>query len=91
MYDFIVKFVGKEAVEEAIGVIDKADLNDINIAYLSILREYNKPLNEFELNQGKEDIKAFNDSDLQKLGDTISKFENMAKQVQGQTTRKFHK
>ena len=91
LYNFLCDLIGKDDVENAIGKFEESDPNDINIAYLSVVREYNKPLNDFEMKQGLEQINEFNNSDITKLGDTISKFENIAKQVQAQNVKKYHK
>lgn len=91
LYNFVCDLVGKDNVENAIGKFDEADPNDINIAYLSIVREYNKPLSDFEMNQGLEQIKELNNSDISKLGDTVSKFENLVNQAQVQAGKKYHK
>lgn len=90
MYDFVVEFVGKEETEEAIGIMQEVDINTLNIAYLSILRAYTKPLEDFEMEQHNDSIRALNDTEMAKLGETLSKFENIANQIQTQG-KKFHK
>ena len=90
MYDFVVEFVGKEETEEVIGVMEEADINTLNITYLSILRAYTKPLEDFEMEQHQESMRALNNTDMAKLGETFSKFENIANQLQNQG-KKFHK
>jgi hypothetical protein len=82
MYNFLCDLVGKDKVEEVIGKFTDADPNDINIAYLSIVKEYNKPLNDYEMSEGLEQIKELNNSDIARLGETISKLEGVAQQVQ---------
>ena len=91
LYNFLCDLIGKDDVENAVGKFEEADPNDINIAYLSVVREYNKPLNDFEMKQGLEQINELNNSDISKLGDTVSKFENMINQVQAQAGKKYHK
>jgi hypothetical protein len=91
LYEFSCNLVGKEKVEEVIGKFEEADPNDINILYLSIVREYNKPLNDFEMDKGMEQIKELNNSEITKLGDTVSKFENLVNQAQVQAGKKYHK
>lgn len=90
MYDFVVEFVGKEETEETIGVMEEVDINTLNITYLSILRAYTKPLEDFEMEQHQESMRALNDTEMAKLGETLSKFENIANQIQTQG-KKFHK
>jgi hypothetical protein len=82
MYNFLCDLVGKDKIEEVIGKFNDADPNNINITYLSIVREYNKPLNDYEMSEGLEQIKELNNSDIAKLGDTISKLEGVALKVQ---------
>ena len=82
MYNFLCDLVNRDKVEEVIGKFVDADPNNINIAYLSVIREYNKPLNDFEMSEGLEQIRELNNSDIAKLGDTISKLESVAQQVQ---------
>ena len=91
LYNFLVDLVGEENVENAIGKFEDSDPNNINIAYLSVVRAYNKPLDDFEIKQHLEQINELNNSDIAKLGDTISKFENMTKQIQVQAGKKYHK
>ena len=47
LYNFLVDLVGEENVENAIGKFEDSDPNNINIAYLSVVRAYNKPLDDF--------------------------------------------
>jgi hypothetical protein len=82
MYNFLCDLVGKDKIEEVIGKFNDADPNNINITYLSIVREYNKPLNDYEMSEGLEQIKELNNSDIAKLGETISKLEGVALKVQ---------
>jgi hypothetical protein len=82
MYNFLCDLVSKDKVEEVIGKFVEADPNNINIAYLSIVKEYNKPLNDYEMADGLEQIKELNNSDIAKLGETISKLEGVAQKVQ---------
>ena len=91
LYNFLVDLVGEENVENAIGKFEDSDPNNINIAYLSVVRAYNKPLDDFEMKQHLEQINELNNSDIAKLGDTISKFENVANQIQAQAGKKYHK
>ena len=49
LYNFLVDLVGEENVENAIGKFEDSDPNNINIAYLSVVRAYNKPLDDFEI------------------------------------------
>ena len=81
MYNFLCDLVGKDKIEEVIGKFNDADPNNINITYLSIVREYNKPLNDYEMSEGLEQIKELNNSDIAKLGETISKLEGVALKV----------
>jgi hypothetical protein len=82
MYNFLCDLVGKDKIVEVIGKFNDADSNNINITYLSIVREYNKPLNDYEMSEGLEQIKELNNSDIAKLGETISKLEGVALKVQ---------
>ena len=82
MYNFLCDLVGKDKIEEVIGKFNDADPNNINITYLSIVREYNKPLNDYEMSEGLDQIKELNNSDIAKLGETISKLEGVALKVQ---------
>lgn len=91
LYNFLCDLIGTDDVENAIGKFEDSDPNEINIAYLSVIREYNRPLSDFEIKQGLEQINELNNSDIAKLGDTISKFENMANQIQAQAGKKYHK
>lgn len=91
LYNFLCDLIGTDDVENAIGKFEDSDPNEINIAYLSVIREYNRPLSDFEIKQGLEQINELNNSDIAKLGDTISKFENMANQIQVQAGKKYHK
>ena len=47
MYDFCSDVMGAGAIDECLGKFDKADPNNINILYLSIVNTYNKPLSDF--------------------------------------------
>ena len=91
LYNFLCDLIGTDDVENAIGKFEDSDPNEINIAYLSVIREYNRPLSDFEIKQGLEQINELNNSDIAKLGDTISKFENIANQIQAQAGKKYHK
>ena len=81
MYNFLCDLVSKDKVEKLIGKFADCDPNEINIAYLSIIKEYNKPLNDYEMTEGLEQIRELNNSDIAKLGETISKLESVAQQV----------
>lgn len=67
MYDFITEIVGKENTVEMIGKVDEADPNDINIAYLDIVRAYNKPLVDYEKARQAEQLDGEAFEKLQKL------------------------
>lgn len=49
MYEFLKETVGEENLNKALGSedLDEIDLNDLNILYLKITKEYDKPLTDF--------------------------------------------
>lgn len=49
MYEFLKEAVGEENLNKALGSddLDEIDLNDLNILYLKITKEYDKPLTDF--------------------------------------------
>ena len=51
MYDFISEVIGIEKTEEVLGEFNASDPNLINILFLSIVNEYNKPLQDYTIKQ----------------------------------------
>ena len=49
MYGFLLESVGEEYLTRALGSadLDEVDMNDVNILYLKITKEYDRPLVEF--------------------------------------------
>lgn len=49
MYEFLKETVGEENLDKALDSddLDEIDLNDLNILYLKITKEYDKPLTDF--------------------------------------------
>lgn len=54
MYDFASDILGKETVVSILGKFDESDPNGINILYLEIVKSYNKPLVDYNM-QGFEE------------------------------------
>ena len=49
MYDFISEVIGLEKTEELLGEFTSSDPNLINILFLQIVNEYNKPLQDYTI------------------------------------------
>lgn len=49
MYGFLEEVIGEEALSRALGSndLDEIDLNDVNILYLKVAKEYDRPVMEF--------------------------------------------
>lgn len=49
MYGFLEGTIGEETLSRALGSndFDEIDLNDVNILYLKVAREYDRPVTEF--------------------------------------------
>lgn len=75
MYDFSKKLIG-EQMDELIGDFASADPNLINILFLSILREYNRPLTEFSI---KDSVKELESPEIKDAINTIGKVVEMKK------------
>lgn len=48
LYGFLSELFGKGKVEELLGTFNKADPSLINILYLKTVREYNRPVEEYQ-------------------------------------------
>lgn len=58
MHSLAVDLLGKENANEALGKFEDADPNMINVAYLSIVEAYNKPLEDFEMELNAEKLNS---------------------------------
>ena len=66
MYAFLQESVGEENLAKALGSedLDEVDMNDVNILYLKIVKEYDRPLEEFNRPEmSAESKKALQDLD----------------------------
>ncbi len=72
LYDFLKEAIGDETLEKMLGTndIEAIDLNDLNILYMKITKEYEKPVNEFK--------KPVLDNETRKMFQDIS---NVAKSI----------
>lgn len=73
IYEFIISVSNREQIEEVIGKFDDADPNAINIIYLKIIKEYNKPLSDFNSERAKENMDKVNDLNISNV-ETLTKF-----------------
>lgn len=53
MYDLICSLIGKDKVESQIGKFPDCDPNMVNIIYLDIIKAYNKPLNDYNMDENQ--------------------------------------
>ena len=58
MYDFICKILGKENSLEILGKFENSDPNTINITYLEIVKSYNKPLSDYNLENSEQKLSS---------------------------------
>lgn len=47
VYDTVSDIIGKDKVKEIVGAFDEVDPNTIYILYMQIVREYNRPIDDF--------------------------------------------
>lgn len=76
MYNLIVDLLGKEETEKCIGKFNEADPNEINIAYLEIVKAYGKPVLEYNTTSAEEKIE---DANIDKLAKIVNAFEKIEK------------
>lgn len=51
MYELCEDLLGKQAVKELLGTFTEMDPNTLNIVYLEIIKQYNKPLTDYNTQQ----------------------------------------
>lgn len=73
LYDFIVSVIGSDKTLEVLKTFDKADPNMINILFLSIVEEYNKPLKEYQMKESLKSLGALDDPQIKQSLETIDK------------------
>lgn len=54
MYDFVSEMIGKQAAISELGKFEEVDPNVLNIAYLEIVKSYNKPLTDYNAEKMEE-------------------------------------
>lgn len=67
-YDTVSELLGKEVVNTLLGKFEDSDPNEINILYLNIIQEYNKPIEEHNSAAAKEKM---NDIDIDKMTELL--------------------
>lgn len=76
MYDFVYKLVGEQTIE-VIGTFEDVDPNLLNILFLNIVTTYNKPLEDYNMQQT---LKVFDNPQMKKVLDNIDKIVEANKQ-----------
>ena len=72
MYGFIVEVIGEEKTEELIGEFELSDPNLINILFLDILQEYNRPYDERQIEDAtKEIVSVFDNPRVKKAVESL--------------------
>lgn len=83
MYDLICSLVGKDKVESQIGKFPECDPNMVNIIYLDIIKAYNKPLNDYNIDENQtkfsEAFSAVDGEQMRKLTDLVNAMTSMEK------------
>lgn len=79
MYEFLKETVGEENLNKALGSedLDEIDLNDLNILYLKITKEYDKPLTDFN----KPEIDAETKKLFQEVNGLAKNMESVSRMV----------
>lgn len=73
MYNLLVDITDKASVEALIGKFDEADANDINIAYLKLIKVYNSPLLNYESEEAKEKMDSTQIVEMKELLQAMAK------------------
>ena len=76
IYDFIGEIIGAEKTNELLGEFYSADPNLINILFLTIVSEFNRPLDEHNIAQG---MKTLNDPRFKTAVEAIDKTQGFVK------------
>lgn len=76
LYNTITNIMGKEACEELVGPFNSADPNVINILFLKMIHEYEKPFREYK---NSENDSVLNDKDVNKLIEILNSLSNLDK------------
>ena len=83
MYDLICSLVGKDKVESQIGKFPECEPNMVNIIYLDIIKAYNKPLNDYNIDENQtkfnEAFSAVDGEQMRKLTDLVNAMTSMEK------------
>ena len=74
MYDLICELLTPDSTKEILGEFLDADPNTINIVYLEIVKQYNKPLDDYRAEKTNESL---SDRNIQKLTDMLNAFEKV--------------
>lgn len=78
MYDLICTLIGKDETEKHIGKFNDADPNTVNIVYLEIIKAYNKPLNDYNIDENQS---KFSDALSAIDGEQVSKISELMKAI----------
>ena len=62
IYDFISFLITKEEVQNILGSLNELDPNELNILYLSVVDEYNKPTESYNSEKGIKRIEELRDT-----------------------------
>ncbi len=73
LYDFIASLIGEDKTKEVLKSFQEADPNMINILFLSIVNEYNKPLTDFKMEQSFKPLDALDKPQVKTSLDAIEK------------------
>ena len=77
MYELVCTLLGQENCEKALGKFNNVDPNELNILYLSIIKTYNKPLNNFNQSIALGDIDLSSYDKLIELINAMDKAQNL--------------
>lgn len=80
MYEFLKETVGEGNLNKALGSddLEEIDLNDLNILYLEITKEYDKPLMDFNRPEIDSDSKKV----LQEINNLAKNMESVSRMIQ---------
>lgn len=76
MYEFISNIIGKDNTDEIIGVFNESDPNIINLVYLEIVKQYNKPLVDYN---AEETAAKLDDVGIDKITELLKALPNAEK------------
>ena len=75
LHDFIVELVGEKGAKEILGAdnLSEADLSDVTLTVKKIVEAYDKPLKDYQMEQGRKALDGIPIEKIIALGNTASR------------------